>query len=81
MQLKHSEDWHLHKKVKGHDHLIKDEFSKAVINTDKEGYTLYKKRRTLMQTKNNEILELKSEMTELKIMMSQVLEKCNGKEC
>tara|TARA_X000001036_G_C20536307_1_gene748369 strand:- start:172 stop:387 length:216 start_codon:yes stop_codon:yes gene_type:complete len=71
----------LHKKVKGHDHLIKDEFSKAVINTDKEGYTLYKKRRTLMQTKNNEILELKSEMTELKIMMSQVLEKCNGKEC
>ncbi len=71
----------MHKKVKGHDHLIKDEFSKAVINTDKEGYTLYKKRRTLMQTKNNEILELKSEMTELKIMMSQVLEKCNGKEC
>ena len=71
----------MHKKVKGHDHLIKDEFSKAVINTDKEGYTLYKKRRTLMQTKNNEILELKSEMTELKIMISQVLEKCNGKEC
>jgi len=68
----------LHKKVKGHDHLIKDEFSKAVINTDTEGYALYKKRRTLMQVKNNEIQELKSEVSELKIMMTKVLEKCNG---
>lgn len=65
----------MHKKVKGHDHLIKDEFSKAVINTDTEGYTLYKKRRTLMQVKNNEIQELKSEVSELKIMMTKVLEK------
>ena len=32
-----------------------------------------------MQVKNNEIQELKSEVSELKIMMTQVLEKCNGK--
>ena len=69
----------MRKKVKGHDHLVKDEFSKAVINTDTDSYALYKKRRTLMQVKNNEIQELKSEVTELKIMMTQVLEKCNGK--
>ena len=69
----------MHKKVKGHDHLIKDEFSKAVINTDTEGYALYKKRRTLMQVKNNEIQELKSEVTELKMMMTKVLEQCNVK--
>ncbi len=69
----------MRKKVEGHNHLVKDEFSKAVINTDTDAYTLYKKRRTLMQAKNNEIQELKSEVTELKIMMTQVLEKCNGK--
>ncbi len=69
----------MRKKVEGHNHLVKDEFSKAVINTDKDGYALYKKRRTLMQVKNNEIQELKSEVSELKIMMTQVLEKCNGK--
>ncbi len=69
----------MRKKVEGHNHLVKDEFSKAVINTDTDAYALYKKRRTLMQTKNNEIQELKSEVTELKIMMTQVLEKCNGK--
>ena len=69
----------MRKKIKGHDHLVKDEFSKAVINTDTDAYTLYKKRRTLMQVKNNEIQELKSEVTELKMMMTQVLEKCNGK--
>ena len=68
-------------KIKGKDHLIKDEFSKAVINTDKDAYTLYKRRKTIMQTKNDEIQQLKSEVSELKIMMTQVLEKCNGKEC
>ena len=68
-------------KIKGKDHLIKDEYSKAVINTDKDAYTLYKRRKTIMQTKNNEIQQLKSEVSELKIMMTKVLEKCNGKEC
>ena len=68
-------------KIKGKDHLIKDEYSKAVINTDKDAYTLYKRRKTIMQTKNNEIQQLKSEVSELEIMMTKVLEKCNGKEC
>lgn len=68
-------------KIKGKEHLVKDEFSKAVINTDRDAYTLYKRRKTIMQAKNNEIQQLKSEVSELKIMMTQVLEKCNGKEC
>ena len=68
-------------KIKGKEHLVKDEYSKAVINTDRDAYTLYKRRKTIMQTKNNEIQQLKSEVSELKIMMTQVLEKCNGKEC
>lgn len=68
-------------KIKGKEHLVKDEYSKAVINTDRDAYTLYKRRKAIMQTKNNEIQQLKSEVSELKIMMTQVLEKCNGKEC
>jgi hypothetical protein len=68
-------------KIKGKDHLIKDEYSQAVINTDRDAYTLYKRRQTIMQVKNGEIEQLKSEMSELKLMMTQVLEKCNGEEC
>ena len=68
-------------KIKGKDHLIKDEFSQAVINTDRDAYTLYKKRKIIMQSKNNEIENLKIEMSELKIMMTEILGKCNGKEC
>ena len=68
-------------KIKGKDHLIKDEYSKAVINTDRDAYTLYKRRQTIMQVKNGEIEQLKIEMSELKLMMTQVLEKCNGEEC
>ena len=68
-------------KIKGKEHLVKDEYSQAVINTDKDAYTLYKKRKIIMQSKNKEIEDLKLEMSELKIMMTQVLEKCNGEEC
>ena len=68
-------------KIKGKEHLVKDEYSKAVINTDKDAYTLYKKRKLIMQSKNKEIEDLKIEMSELKIMMTQILDKCNGKEC
>ena len=68
-------------KIKGKEHLVKDEYSKAVINTDKDAYTMYKKRKVIMQAKNGEIEQLKLEMTELKMMMSQVSDKCNGKEC
>ena len=68
-------------KIKGKDHLIKDEFSQAVINTDRDAYTLYKKRKIIMQSKNTEIDNLKVEMSELKVMMTQILDKCNGKEC
>ena len=69
------------RKIKGKEHLVKDEYSKAVINTDKDAYTMYKKRKVIMQAKNGEIEQLKLEMTELKMMMSKVLDKCNGKEC
>ena len=68
-------------KIKGKEHLVKDEYTQAVINTDRDAYTLYKRRQTIMQVKNGEIEQLKSEMSELKIMMTQVLEKCNGEEC
>ena len=68
-------------KIKGKDHLIKDEYTQAVINTDRDAYTLYKKRQTIIKAKNGEIEQLKIEMSELKVMMTQVLEKCNGEEC
>ena len=68
-------------KIKGKDHLVKDEYTQAVINTDRDAYTLYKKRQTFMKAKNGEIEQLKIEMSELKVMMTQVLEKCNGEEC
>ena len=68
-------------RIKGKDHLVKDEYTQAVINTDRDEYTLYKKRQTIIKAKNGEIEQLKLEMSELKVMMAEVLEKCNGEEC
>ena len=62
-------------KIKGKDHLIKDEYTQAVINTDKDAYAMYKKRKVIMQAKNGEIEQLKLEMSELKVMMAEVLDK------
>ena len=68
-------------KIKGKEHLVKDDFSKAVINTDKDHILCIKNEDRIIQAKNGEIEQLKIEMSELKMMMTQVLEKCNGKEC
>ena len=68
-------------RIKGKDHLVKDEYTQAVINTDRDAYTLYKKRQPIIKAKNGEIEQLKLEMSELKVMMAEVLEKCNGEEC
>ena len=51
-------------KIKGKDHLVKDEYTQAVINTDRDAYTLYKKRQTIIKAKNGEIEQLKIEMSE-----------------
>jgi hypothetical protein len=62
-------------KVEGHNNLIRDKWSKAIINTDRKAYEAAK----LIQQKNlekeNEIIELKSEVTELKGMVKLLLEK------
>ena len=62
-------------KVEGHTHLIRDEESHAIVNTDVEAFKLTMRRREVMRTQRNEINSLKDEMSEIKKLLTNVLEK------
>ena len=60
-------------KVEGHTHLVRDETSHAIVNTDVETFRLTMQRRKVMMTQRNEINNLKDEMAEIKQLLNNVL--------
>jgi hypothetical protein len=62
-------------KVKGHNNLMRDNWSKAIINTDTKSYQAAKLLKQKNLEKENEMVELKSEVKELKGMVQLLLEK------
>ena len=65
-------------KVEGHSDLVRDEMSHAIINTDMEQYRLIVSRRELMKSQKNEINTLKQEVTEIKFLLKEMIEKLHG---
>ena len=62
-------------KVEGHSHLYREETSHAIINTDIEQYRLHKVRKQRFLAQKEEINTLKSEVTEMKLMLQQLLDR------
>lgn len=62
-------------KVEGHTHLIRDEESHAIVNTDVENYRLTMKRRQMLATQRNEINSLRVEVTEIKELLKELINK------
>lgn len=65
-------------KVEGHSDLIRDELSHAIINTDVEQYRLTIRRREMMKSQRNEINTLKQEVTDIKNLLRELIEKTHG---
>ena len=65
-------------RVEGHSSLARDEESSAIVNTDLNAYQLAKKRKERMQTQSNEINNLKEEVSEIKKLLQNIVEKLNG---
>ena len=65
-------------KVEGHVDLVRDETSSAIINTNVEQYRLVMKRREVMKAQRSEINTLKEEVTEIKFLLKEMIEKLHG---
>ena len=62
-------------KVEGHAHLVRDEESHAIINTDVEQYRLTMRRRQMLRTQRDEINSLKNDMSEIKSLLKELINK------
>ena len=71
-----------HLKVEGHDNLVRDTSSKAIINTNKNAYEVAKRRAEEAQRQRDEMREtareintLKCEMHEIKHLLQELVKK------
>ena len=53
--------------------------SHAIINMDDEQYRLTMRRREMMKSQRNEINTLKQEVTDIKNLLKEIIEKLHGK--
>jgi len=72
-------------KVESHPELARDEYSKGITNIDNDAYSKYmqgamtrKERNATLQSNTEEINNLKDDMSEIKVMLRQLIVKQNG---
>ena len=64
-------------KVEGHHGFVRDKTG-AILNINKEEIKAAQKRKAERKNKENEIDELKNEVSDIKKMLTQIVEKLNG---
>ena len=57
--------------IEKYDNLVRDENNRSILNTDLGALKLYKEQKA----KNNEIKQLKNEVEDIKLMLSEILSK------
>jgi len=62
-------------RILDHDNLVKDTVSKAVINTDEIALDRARRRKEAAARKTDEIEELKQDVTEIKSLLKQLLDR------
>ena len=61
--------------VEGHKNLYRDEKSGAIINTDSQGFSQYKKSKNIKLTQRQEIDKMKDDIEEIKYLLKQIASK------
>ena len=62
-------------KVKGHPNLYRDEKTGAIINYDEISYNQYVNSLNSREFQKKEIINLKNELSEIKLLLKQLYEK------
>ena len=61
--------------IRDHKNLFRDEKSGAVINTDTNGYTQYKRAKSFKNDQKEEIERIKKDIEEIKYLLKQIVQK------
>ena len=61
--------------IKGNKNLFRDEKSGAVINTDTNGYSQYKRMKSAKISQKEEIDKMKEDIEEIKYLLQQIASK------
>lgn len=62
-------------KIKDHENLVRDEASNAVLNTDLSSLQAYRERRAKSLQMVQDVENLKSDVSEIKSLLLQLIEK------
>ena len=65
-------------KVEGHTSLLRDSESSAIVNTDMSALRLQKLRKDNYKKQVEEINNIKSDINDMKNILTQIVEKING---
>ena len=65
-------------KIEGHRDLIRDNDNGAILNINKDEISAARKRKLERRQKEQEIVDLKNEVSEIKNMLNKLIEKLDG---
>ena len=65
-------------KVEGHRDLMRDNSSGAILNINKDEINAAKKRKLERRQKEKELEDLKNEVSDIKNMLTKIIEKLDG---
>ena len=68
----------MYKKVDGHESLVRDLSTGAILNINKDEISAARKRKLERRQKEKEFEDLKNEVSDIKIMLTKIIEKLNG---
>ena len=61
--------------IKDHKNLFRDEKTGAVVNTDTNGYTQYKKMKSAKKSQREELDRIKEDIEDIKLLLKQIASK------
>ena len=68
----------MYKKVEGHESLVRDLSTGAILNINYDEISAARKRKLERRQKEKEFEDLKNEVSDIKIMLTKIIEKLDG---
>ena len=68
----------MYKKVEGHESLVRDISTGAILNINRDEISAARKRKLERRQKEKEFEDLKNEVSDIKIMLTKIIEKLDG---